>query len=147
MSHPTPVRVVLVDDSEDFRYLFSMALEREGDFEVVAVAGDGAAGVRTVREHLPDLVLLDIAMPVMDGLQALTLIREEHPDVTVVVLSAFGPDTRAAEQATDLGADGYVRKGDGLVEACAQIRGLVDRAQYYAGSRRAGDSARPATRL
>src|SRR4051812_11246986 len=70
----SPIRVVLVDDSDDMRLLVRIALEREPDFTVVGEAADGQTGIEAVAAARPHLVLLDIAMPVMDGLQALTLI-------------------------------------------------------------------------
>src|SRR3954447_2702578 len=77
MNTPTsaPVRAVVVDDVDDMRQLLRLLLEREGDFTVVGEADNGQSGVAAVLAHRPDLVLLDITMPVMDGVQA----PEAHP--------------------------------------------------------------------
>jgi DNA-binding NarL/FixJ family response regulator len=123
----SPIRVVLVDDSDDFRVLVRMALDREDDFEVVAEAEDGESGVAAVAAHRPHLVLLDIAMPVMDGLQALTLIREESPGSIVVMLSAFSSSTGAPERAVSLGASGYIEKGGGAPALVADLRSVLER--------------------
>jgi DNA-binding NarL/FixJ family response regulator len=123
----SPIRVVVVDDSEDLRLLLRLALEDEPDFTVVAEAPDGATGVEAVSEHTPHLVLLDIAMPVMDGLQALTLIREESPGSIVVMLSAFSGSTGAPERAVALGAHGYIEKGGGVPELIADLRDVLAR--------------------
>ena len=105
----TTVRVVLVDDTPSLRMLTRMALEGTG-FEVVGEAGDGLAGVNLVRQLQPQLVLLDLAMPVMDGLEALPLMRAAIPAVRIVIVSGF--DRRAMEsQVMDAGADGYLQKG------------------------------------
>lgn len=105
----TTVRVVLVDDTPSLRMLTRMALEGTG-FEVVGEAGDGLAGVNLVRQLQPQLVLLDLAMPVMDGLEALPLMRAAVPAVRIVIVSGF--DRRAMEsQVMDAGADGYLQKG------------------------------------
>ena len=80
MSGTAPVRVVVVDDAVEMRELLGLALARSSDFAVVAEAADGAAGVQAVADTLPELVLLDVSMPVMDGLEALRVIRAEHPD-------------------------------------------------------------------
>src|SRR3954451_19810054 len=90
----TTVRVVLVDDTPSLRMLTRLALEDTG-FEVVGEAGDGLAGVNAVKELRPDLVLLDLAMPVMDGLEALPLMRAAVPEVRVVIVSGF--DRKAME--------------------------------------------------
>jgi DNA-binding NarL/FixJ family response regulator len=106
----TPLRVVLVDDAADLRLLVGRLLERDGRFAVVGQAADGAEGVRVVAEHRPDLCVLDLSMPVMDGLEALPRILAESPATKVVVLS--GLDARQMERtAMQLGAAGYLEKG------------------------------------
>jgi len=96
---PATMRVVLVDDLEDLRALLRVTLERSGYFSVVAEAENGERALAVVRETQPDLVLLDVAMPVMDGLQALALIRQEHPTVNVAMLSGFGDTSEVAQRA------------------------------------------------
>ena len=81
--------------------------------EVVGEAADGEDAVRLATELRPDLVLLDLAMPRMDGLQALPLIREAVPGVRVVVLSGF-EDSVMADRAVEAGASRYVEKGTAL---------------------------------
>jgi len=127
MSLASPIRVVLVDDSADLRSLVRMTLDREPDFTVVAEAADGASGVEAVAAYKPHLVLLDIAMPVMDGLQALTLIREDSPGSIVVMLSAFTGSSGAIDRALALGAHGYIEKGGGVPEMIADLRGVLSR--------------------
>ena len=105
----TAPRVVLVDDTEDLRQLMRIALRRAG-YEVVGEAGDGAAGIEVARSERPDLVVLDLSMPVMDGLEALPHIREALPDAAIVVLSGFGAH-QMTDKALARGADGYLQKG------------------------------------
>lgn len=107
------VRVFLCDDVADLRFLFRMALEERPDVEVVGEAGDGAAGVAAIAELRPDVVLLDLAMPVLDGLQAIPLIRERSPQTKIIVLSGFG-DGPAARSARALGIDRFVDKSTTL---------------------------------
>jgi DNA-binding NarL/FixJ family response regulator len=137
----SPIRVVLVDDSEDLRLLVRLALEREADFTIVAEAGDGEAGVAAVAAQKPHLVLLDIAMPVMDGLQALTLIREESPGSIVVMLSAFTVSSGALDRAMALGAHGYIEKG-GVEAMIAQLREVLAR-EFGVPGRRASGAREP----
>lgn len=127
----TAPRVVLVDDTEDLRQLMRIALKRAG-YEVVGEAGDGAAGIAVAREQQPDLVVLDLSMPVMDGLEALPHIRTSCPDATIVVMSGFGA-AQMSERALTQGADGYLQKG-------ASIRSVVD----YLGSALADRRPTPA---
>ena len=80
-----PVRAVVIDDTSDIRELLSTVLTRSG-MDVVGEAGDGRAGVDVVRAQRPDVVLLDLAMPVMDGVEALPIIRALVPDARIIVL-------------------------------------------------------------
>jgi len=113
-----PVRVLVVDDTPALRALTRAVLDGTG-FEVVGEAGDGLAGVNLAAELQPDLVLLDLAMPVMDGLEALPRMRVAAPDARVVIVSGF--ERRAMEsQVVEAGADAYLQKGlppDAMVEA------------------------------
>jgi DNA-binding NarL/FixJ family response regulator len=120
-----PVRVVVVDDSQDIREVLRLALERQPDFVVVAEAADGEAGAAAVNTHKPDLVLLDIAMPEMDGLQALQAIRHDTPEATVIMLTAL-PEEVAALSAVELRAHGYIRKGGSVSELLSQIREVLE---------------------
>src|ERR1700754_3247557 len=113
---PAPISVVAIDDSEDLLFLVRGALERSGQFRVVAEAGDGEQGVAAVKASHPDLVLLDILMPVMDGMHALPLIREACPDTVVVMLSALGDSSGMPQKAMSMGANGYIHK-DGRIQA------------------------------
>src|SRR5947208_16663919 len=81
-------RVVVVDDQPDMRDLVSLIIDDEDDFEVVGVAGDGAEAVRVVEEVGPDLVVMDIAMPLMSGLDAMKKLRASMPSTRIVILSA-----------------------------------------------------------
>ena len=109
---PRPIRVVVIDDTEDLRFLLQAALTRAG-IDVVGEAANGRAGIDAVRETQPDVVLLDLAMPVMDGRAALPHIRRAAPSARIVVLSGFGADL-LADEVLALGADGYIEKGHSL---------------------------------
>lgn len=138
----TPISVVVIDDSEDLLFLVRSALERSGQFRVVAEAADGEEGVAAVSASQPDLVLLDIAMPVMDGLQALPLIRTACPTATVVMLSAFGDASGMPQRAMEMGANGYIHK-DGRIQALPeQLRVIVGGVTAQRAARSARDAAR-----
>jgi CheY-like chemotaxis protein len=104
-----PIRVLLVDDAEDIRTLLRTTLGLSDRFEVVGEAADGVESVREAGKHRPDVVVLDLAMPVMNGLEAIPAIRQRSPESKVVVLSVFGSD-RMAPAAMRIGASGYVEK-------------------------------------
>jgi two-component system, chemotaxis family, chemotaxis protein CheY len=113
-----PVRVVMIDDSADLRGLVRFALTRAG-MDVVGEAGDGSAGIEVVREERPDVVLLDLAMPIMDGVEALPHIRELVPDARIIVFSGF--DVALSEQVLESGADGHVVKGTPLKDIVTYV--------------------------
>jgi len=122
-NHPG-LRVVIVDDSPDLRDLLRMTLERSGTFRVVGEAGTGRKGVDVVVAQRPDVVLLDVRMPDMDGLEALPLIRAQAPQTVVVMLSSLGSSTLTKRALAD-GADGYILKGRPLTELLAHVHVLV----------------------
>jgi len=119
-----PVRAVVIDDTTDIRELLAIVLTRSG-MQVVGQAGDGKAGVDVVRAERPDVVLLDLAMPVMDGVEALPIIRELVPDARIIVLSAFAG--AVSEQVLDWGADGYLQKGTPLKEIVDYVEATLAR--------------------
>lgn len=104
------IRVLVVDDTADLRFLLRLALGSEEDIDVVGEAGDGREAVEAARRHRPDVMLLDLAMPVMDGLEALPLVRAVSPGTQVVILSGFEATSMAAS-ASAAGAAAYVQKG------------------------------------
>lgn len=114
------VRVAIVDDTPDLRMLLRLALERGEGIEVVAEGGNGQEGVDIAARHRPDVILLDLAMPVMDGMTALPLIREQSPATAVVVLSGFAADAMT-ERAVQAGARAYLQKGASVDELRAAV--------------------------
>jgi signal transduction histidine kinase/DNA-binding NarL/FixJ family response regulator len=116
-------RVVIIDDTPDLRELMRLAMTR-GGFDVVAEAGDGQEGIDVVRVERPDVILLDLAMPVMDGLEALPTLRRLCPAATIIVLSGFGA-TQMSARAVAAGADGYVQKGSSLVALLDYVRTMA----------------------
>lgn len=122
MSH----RVVVVDDSADLRMLLSLAFKRDGRVQVAASVGDGQQGIDAVREHNPDVVLMDVSMPVMDGLTATRRLKQEFPDLPILILTGYG-DARLEEEAARAGADTFMDKTQPLTVVVDAIVALADR--------------------
>jgi len=107
-----------------------MALEMDSGIRVVAEAENGLTGIDVVGAHQPDVVILDMAMPVMDGLEALPHIKRASPVSRVLVVSGFDTATMSAS-AMEAGADGYLQKGAApavLVERVHELAALADTA-------------------
>jgi DNA-binding NarL/FixJ family response regulator len=121
---PTLIRVLIVDDHPVMRDGLRAAIEREAEMEVVAEASDGAQAVALFRTLRPDVTLLDLQMPVMDGLQALTEIRREHPTAAIVVLTTYPGDARITK-ALATGAMSYLLKTAGRESIIRATRGAI----------------------
>jgi DNA-binding NarL/FixJ family response regulator len=119
------VRVLICDDVAELRALLRLALTDCDGVDVIAEAANGAEAVELVGIDAPDVVLLDLTMPVMSGLEALPRLRELAPDTKVVIYSGFVTDAVKA-QAMSLGASRCLSKAEGVREVCAAVRDLVD---------------------
>lgn len=118
-------RVLIADDTPDIRMLLRWSLDPDDRFDVVAEASNGQEAVDAARSAQIDVVLLDLAMPVMDGLQAIPIIKESSPATKIVVLSGFDAEAMG-DEAMARGADAYLEKGAGfkqiaqvLLDICA----------------------------
>lgn len=118
-----PIRILLVDDHKIVREGTRQLLELSDDMVVVAETANGDDAVRACRELTPDVVVMDVHMPVMNGLEATRLIRSLHPDIKVVILTAHDDD-RYIFPLLDSGAGGYLLKtasGDDLANAIRAV--------------------------
>ena len=144
-----PLKAVLIDDMPEVRLLLRVALEDVG-IEVVGEAGDGATGVEVTALQMPDVVVLDVSMPVMDGIAALPWIRDTVPDAKIVMLSAFDRNLAGGAEASSA-ADAYVEKGhvDVLIRTVLTLCGQdldevqADRAALGVGASETWDAPPP----
>lgn len=106
---PTPLRVVIADDQATVRQGLELLLGTVPEIQVVASAVNGAEAVELVARHRPDVVLLDLNMPVLSGIEATRRLTTEHPDVAIVILTTYADDGSVFE-ALRAGARGYLTK-------------------------------------
>ncbi|WP_326566261.1 response regulator transcription factor [Amycolatopsis rhabdoformis] len=116
--------VLICDDQELVRVGLRMIVDSQPDLQVVAEAGDGAAAIAIARERRPDLVLMDVRMPVLDGVAATERICAELPDVRVLVITTFDLD-EYAYSALRAGASGFLVKDAPSDEMLVAIRGVL----------------------
>jgi two-component system invasion response regulator UvrY len=124
-----PVRVMLVDDHAVVRMGFRLLLEGSGDLRVVAEAESGEDALRAYPEVDPDVLVLDISMPGIGGLETVTRLVSKHPEARILVLSAH-EDTMHARRALKAGALGYLSKRSAAEELMRAIRQVFRRKPY-----------------
>lgn len=127
-----PIRILAVDDHFLLREGIAALIASQPDMQLVAEASSGAEALTQFRTHEPDVTLLDIQMPGMGGIEALTKIRGEYPQARVIILTTYGGDVLAT-RALEAGAFAYVLKGAVRTELLGTIRSV------HQGRRRIGD--------
>ena len=118
------VKICIADDHELFRDGIANLIEKQADMVVVGVAGDGLEILSLAKSQAPDLILMDINMPISDGIEATRMLRKMMPDVIIVMLTAMSDDEKLVE-AIKAGANGYILKSSSSQEFLNGIRGAL----------------------
>jgi DNA-binding NarL/FixJ family response regulator len=118
---PNRLRLIIADDHRVVRQGLVALLSRENDLEIVGEAGSGREALSMAVEHEPDVVIMDVSMRDMDGVQATLEIKRERPRVHVIALSMFR-EKALADQMLKAGADAYVHKGGPIEELISAVR-------------------------
>lgn len=129
----TPINVLLVDDHAVVRMGFKMLLESDADIKVVAEADSGENGVKMYMEHKPDVVVMDITMPGIGGLEATDRIMAKDSSARILVLSAH-EDSVHPKRVLNAGAMGYLTKRSAAEELIKAIRMVANRKMYLEAS-------------
>ena len=123
MAGRSPIRILTVDDHPLLREGIAAVLANETDMAVVAEAGNGREAVEQFRAHRPDVTLMDLQMPDMNGTDAITAIRKDYPEARIIVLTTYGGDAQAV-RALKAGAFGYLLKSMVRKELVETIRSV-----------------------
>ena len=115
------IKVLIADDQELIRQSLQIVLDSKEGLEVTDVAADGQEVIRCVRKQKPDVVLMDIRMPKMDGVQCTKIIKENYPQIKIIILTTFDDD-EYVYNALKFGASGYLLKGVSMEELENAIR-------------------------
>lgn len=130
------VRILLVDDSEPFRNLTAKIFQKNPKFQIAGVAADGEQAVQKAQELKPDLIVLDIGLPKLGGIEAARQIRAVSPDSKILFFT--GNDfPQIVREALEAGTGGYVIKVDGAAELLAAVEAVL-RGERYVSKRLAG---------
>ena len=114
------IKVLLADDQELIRESLGFVLGAQGDITVVGMAKNGREAIELVRSEKPDVVLMDIRMPEVDGVECTRLIKSAHPNIKVIVLTTFDDDEYVFN-ALRFGASGYLLKGVSVAQMFARM--------------------------
>ena len=121
-----PIRVLIADDSELMRRQIRRTIEPDPDIEICAESENGVEAVRKAQDCRPDLVIMDVSMPLMNGLEATQVIKTLVPNLPVLVF-AIDDSNQIRIESQRAGADAFLLKADGGVQLCRTIRTLVRR--------------------
>ena len=117
------IKVLIADDQELIRQSLEIVLSSKENLEVTDSVANGQEVIRSVRDKMPDIILMDIRMPKMDGVQCTKIIKENYPEIRIIILTTFDDDEFVYD-ALKYGASGYLLKGvsmDGLVDAIETV--------------------------
>jgi DNA-binding NarL/FixJ family response regulator len=124
------IRIVLADDHTILRKGLRLLLEREADFKIVAEASHGKEAVDAVDREVPDVVIMDIAMPMMNGIEATKRVNETHPKTAVIILSVHS-DEAYVLRALKAGARGYLLKDSAESDLIQAVRAVAAGKAYF----------------
>jgi DNA-binding NarL/FixJ family response regulator len=127
---PTPIRIALVDDQKLFRGGLKMILSDDPKFDVVFEADNGKQFFQRLAYEPVDVVILDVEMPVMDGIETLAQLRERHPDTRVIMLTMHDSD-RLINHLMQLGANGFLLKDENPEVVRTAIQRVADEGIYF----------------
>lgn len=129
-THDALTRILIVDDHPMVRDGLSTMLQRQPDFEVVGEAGNGKEGVEQAEQLKPDLILMDLRMPEMDGVEAMRQIRAQQPEIEFLVLTTFDTDEYIFD-AVEVGAKGFLLKDTSRDELFNAVRTVSKGNSYF----------------
>lgn len=119
------MNLLIVDDDKLIQKSLSLSLSREKDINVVGCASNGLEAIHFFDEEIPDMVLMDIRMPGLDGIEATRLIKQRNPRTRVMMLTTFD-DKPSIKQALSAGADGYLLKTDKVSDIASKLRVMME---------------------
>ena len=118
------IKVLIADDQELIRESLGIVLGANPDMEITGMASDGQSVLSMIKKEKPDVILMDIRMPGMDGVECTRIVKEKYPDIYIIILTTFDDD-EYVYGALKYGASGYLLKGISMKELDSAIRTVV----------------------
>ncbi|HEX8333916.1 MAG TPA: response regulator transcription factor [Segetibacter sp.] len=125
-----PIRLIIADDHELYRDGFKLLLKNQNDLELIDEAEDGKQLLDVVDKHQPDIVITDIKMPVIDGIEACKIIKDKYPWIGIIALSMFNDDHLIVDM-LEAGAKGYLTKNTNKYELLQAAKSIFQGGTYY----------------
>jgi DNA-binding NarL/FixJ family response regulator len=132
---PSPIRVLVVEDFEPFRRVLRSALQERWDLQLVGEVSDGLEAVQTARVMQPDLILMDIGLPTMNGIEAAKRIKSEFPALKILFVSE-NRHPEVVQQALSEDVGGYVLKSDVARELVAAMQAVLEGRKFISSNLR-----------
>ena len=121
----SPKKILIIEDDELMLKILQFILKKEQyEFQI---ATDGATGIVQITQYKPDLVITDIMLPINSGLEIVTLLKNDFPQIPVIVLSALGDEEQTIIEAFELGADDFIAKPFNPIELILRVKRLIDK--------------------
>ena len=118
-------KILIADDQQLIRESLKIILDTDKDFDVIDVVGNGKDALESIEANKPDVVLMDVRMPQMDGVECTRIIKQKYPEISVIILTTFDDD-EYVYNALKFGASGYILKGISMTGLVSAIRTVYD---------------------
>lgn len=129
----TPINIIIADDHEIFREGFKLLWKKQKEIVVIAEASNGRELVNMVEKQKPDVVMMDVRMPLMDGIEACRIIKNKFPDISIIALSTYDEQSIIVDK-LEAGVNGYLLKSAGKHEITEAIQTVVTGDIYFSGT-------------
>lgn len=133
MKEHTPIRIIIADDHEIYRDGLRLMLKKQAEIELLGEAEDGREAIEMAKKMRPDIILMDIVMPVKDGISATRYLQEHYPEMNVIALSMFNEDNLIIDM-LEAGAKGFLLKNADKKEIMEAVRSVYRQVPYYCSS-------------
>lgn len=124
------IKIAIADDYKIFRDGLKVSLSQDADFDIIAEADNGEDLIESIEKNMPDVIIMDLKMPIMDGMEATKIIRKKYPDIKILVVSMYDDD-KFIIHLMEIGANGYLLKNADPSEILKAIHSVFENGYYF----------------